>query len=184
MNLAVFISGGGSNLKALIEAENENYFNSKINIVVSNKQALGLNYAKSVGIETFISKDEEKILGKLKEKDIDLIVLAGYLPKIRKTLIDNYEIINIHPSLLPKYGGKGCYGIHVHEKVFAAGEKISGVTVHWVNENLDDGDIIIQRKVDIEDCKNPEEIAGKVLKVEHVILKEAIRNLEEERWEL
>lgn len=184
MNLAVFISGGGSNLKALIEAEKEKYFRSKIKLVVSNKDAPGLNHAGDAGIESFISKDEEEIFKKLKEKDIDLIVLAGYLPRIGNILIDHYRIINIHPSLLPKYGGKGCYGIHVHEKVFEAKEEISGVTVHWVNEKLDNGTIIIQNQVDIKDCKNPEEIAVKVLKVEHEILKKAIKKLEEEIWGL
>lgn len=181
MNLAVFISGGGSNLKALIEAEKEAYFSSKIKLVVSNKEAGGLDHAKKAGIETFVSKNEEEILLKLKEKQIDLIVLAGYLPKVGKTLIEEYRIINIHPSLLPKYGGKGCYGIHVHEKVFEAGEEVSGITVHWVNEKLDDGATIIQRQVDIKDCKNPQEIAKKVLAEEHVILKNAIKLLEEER---
>lgn len=181
MRLAVFISGGGSNLKALIQAEKEKYFSSEIKLVVSNTKAKGLSHAKKAGIETLISKDEEEILEKLKEKDIDLIVLAGYLPKVKKTLIDEYKIINIHPSLLPKYGGKGCYGIHVHEKVFDAGEDISGVTVHWVNEKLDDGDTIIQRQVDIRDCKNPQEIAAKVLKEEHLILKKAIKKLEEKK---
>lgn len=181
MNLAVFISGGGSNLKALIEAEKEEYFRSKIKLVVSNKDAPGLAHAQNAGIETFVSKDQEEILKKLEQKNIDLIVLAGYLPRIGNILIDNYRIINIHPSLLPKYGGKGCYGIHVHEKVFEAKEEVSGVTVHWVNEKLDDGATIIQSQVDIKDCKNPEEIAVKVLKVEHEILKKAIKKLEEER---
>lgn len=178
MNLAVFISGTGSNFKALIDAQNENYFESSIKIVVSNKDAKGLDFAKDEKIETLISRDDDQIIEKLKSLDIDLVVLAGFLPKISKKLIDEFRIINIHPSLLPKYGGKGCYGIHVHEKVFEAGEKISGVTVHWVNENLDDGDIILQREIDISTCKNPEEIASKVLTVEHVILKDAIKSLE------
>lgn len=181
MNLAVFISGTGSNLKALIDAQNENYFNSKIKIVVSNKDAKGLDYAREEKIETLISKDDKEIIDKLKSLDIDLIVLAGFLPKISKELIDEFTIINIHPSLLPKYGGKGCYGIHVHRKVFEAGEKESGVTVHYVNEKLDDGAKILQRKIAIDDCKSPEEIAKKVLKVEHVILKDAIKLLEEEK---
>lgn len=184
MNLAVFISGTGSNLKALIEAENQRFFKSEVKLVVSNKDAPGLKYAQNAEIESFISKDQEEILEKLENKNIDLIVLAGYLPRIDKILIDHYRIINIHPSLLPKYGGKGCYGIHVHEKVFQAKEEVSGVTVHWVNEKLDDGKIIIQRQVDIRDCKNPQEIAVKVLKVEHEILKKAIRKVEGEIWEL
>ena len=85
----------------------------------------------------------------------------------------------MHPTELSKYGGKGCYGIHVHEKVFANKEKTSGATVHFVNEKLDDGDILLQRSVDISDCKSEEEIAKKVLKIEHGILKDAIKKLEE-----
>ena len=109
-----------------------------------------------------------------------MIVLAGYLPKISKKLINSYEIINIHPSLLPKYGGKGYYGIHVHEAVFENKENISGVTIHHVNENLDDGDIIIQKEVDISTCKSAQEIADKILKIEHQSLKEVIKKMEEE----
>ena len=106
--------------------------------------------------------------------------MAGYLVKISKKLLDNFTVINIHPSLLPKYGGKGFYGIHVHQAVFANKEKISGVTVHYVNENLDDGDIILQKEVDVSNCKSPEEIASEVLKVEHQTLKEVIKKLEDE----
>lgn len=179
MNLAVFISGTGTNLKALIDSEREGYFKSTIKIVVANKEAPGLDFAKKAGIETLVSTDDEEIIKKLKDLDVDMVVLAGYLPKVSKRLIGDFPIINIHPSLLPKYGGKGCYGIHVHEKVFAAGEKESGVTVHYVNENLDDGDIIKQIKVDISDCKSPKEIQEKILTYEHVILKEVIKEEEE-----
>lgn len=180
MNLAVFISGGGSNLKALIDASNSSYFVSKIKLIVSNKDAPGLEHARANNIDYLISKDENEIINALNKHDIDLIVLAGYLVKISKKILDEFTVINIHPSLLPKYGGKGFYGIHVHQAVFANNEKISGVTVHYVNENLDDGDIILQKKVDISNCKNPNEIASEVLKVEHKTLKEVIKKLEEE----
>ena len=180
MNLAVFISGGGSNLKALIDAQNCGYFQSQIKIIVANKDAPGLRHARDNSIDYLISKDEDKILEALKQYDIDMIVLAGYLVKISKKILDNFTVINIHPSLLPKYGGKGFYGIHVHEAVFANKEKVSGVTVHYVNENLDDGDIILQKEVDISNCKSPEEIASEVLKVEHQTLKEVIKKLEDE----
>ncbi|WP_105300700.1 phosphoribosylglycinamide formyltransferase [Anaerococcus marasmi] len=179
MRLAVFISGTGSNLKALIDAEKENYFDSQIKLVVSNKDAKGLDYAREENIAYLISKDEGEILEKLRDKKIDLIVLAGYLPKVTKKIIDKYKIINIHPSLLPKYGGKGFYGMNVHKAVFENKEKISGVSVHYVNENLDDGDIILQRQVDISKCESAEEIAKKVLEVEHKSLKEVIKHLEE-----
>lgn len=178
MRLAVFISGTGSNLKALIDAEKDNYFDSEIKLVVSNKEAKGLSYAREENISYIISKDDEEILEKLRDKKIDLIVLAGYLPKVTKNIIDKYRIINIHPSLLPKYGGKGFYGLNVHKAVFENKEKISGVSIHFVNENLDDGDIILQRKVDISKCESAEKIAEKVLEVEHKSLKEVIKQLE------
>jgi len=107
-------------------------------------------------------------------------VLAGYLVKISKKILDEFTVINIHPSLLPKYGGKGFYGMNVHNAVFENKEKVSGVTVHFVNEKLDDGDIILQKQVDISHCKNADEISQEVLKVEHKTLKEVIRILEEE----
>lgn len=179
MRLAVFISGTGSNLKALIDAEKENFFDSEIKLVLSNKDAKGLAYAKEENIPYLISKDEGEIIKELKDKKIDLIVLAGYLPRVTKKIIDKYKIINIHPSLLPKYGGKGFYGMNVHKAVFENKEKISGVSVHYVNENLDDGDIILQRKVDISKCESAEEIAKTVLEVEHKSLKEVIKQLEE-----
>lgn len=180
MNLAVFISGGGSNFKALIDAQNSGYFNSQIKFVVSNKNAPGLKYAEENNIDSLISKDEDEIIKNLKEHNIDLIVLAGYLVKISKKILDEFTVINIHPSLLPKYGGKGFYGMNVHNAVFENKEKVSGVTVHFVNEKLDDGDIILQKQVDISHCKNADEISQEVLKVEHKTLKEVIRILEEE----
>lgn len=179
MNLAVFISGRGSNLKALLDAQREGYFSSKICLVVSNKEAEGLDYAREEGIDYLVSKDDKEIIRTMKDKNIDLVVLAGYLPKIRKDLIDNFTLINIHPSLLPKYGGKGYYGMNVHRAVFKNGEKTSGVTVHYVNEKLDDGKIILQREIDISKCESAEEVADEVLVVEHEILKDAIKLLEE-----
>ena len=183
MKLAVFISGTGSNLKALIDAQKEKYFSSQIKMVVANKDAKGLDHARDNGISYLVSKDEDQIIKALKEMDIDLIVLAGYLVKISQKILDNFTVINIHPSLLPKYGGKGFYGIHVHQAVFANKDKVSGVTVHYVNENLDDGQIILQKKVDISDLKSAEEISKKVLEVEHQTLKEVVKILEESSCE-
>lgn len=178
MKLAVFISGTGSNLLALIEAQKKKYFNSQIKLIVANKEAKGLAYARDNNIAYMVSRDDDKILAKLKEYEIDLIVLAGFLPKVSKKIIDSYKIINIHPSLLPKYGGKGFYGMNVHKAVFANKEKVSGVSIHYVNENLDDGEIIFQIKVDISQCQSAEAIAKKVLEVEHESLKEVIKQLE------
>lgn len=180
MKLAVFISGTGSNLKSLIDAQKSGFFESKIEVVVSNRKAPGLDFAKENNIDYLVSKNEDEIIDVLKDKEIDLIVLAGYLVKISKKILDNFTVINIHPSLLPKYGGKGYYGLNVHKAVFANKEKVSGVTVHYVNEKLDDGAIIQQKEVDISKCKSPEEISKEVLKVEHQILKEVVKKLEEE----
>ncbi len=179
MNIAVFISGTGSNLKALIDAQKSGYFKSQIKFVLSNKDAAGLSYAKLNGIDYLISKDDNQIIRELRKHDIDLIVLAGYLVKIKKKMIEKFTIINIHPSLLPKYGGKGFYGMNIHRAVFDNKDTISGVTVHYVNENLDEGDVILQKKVDISKCMSAEEISREVLKVEHQTLKEVIKNLEE-----
>ena len=183
MNLAVFISGGGSNFKALIDAQNSGYFDSQIKYVVANKDAAGLKYARENNIAYLISKDEDEIIKNLKEYDIDLIVLAGYLVKISKKILDEFTVINIHPSLLPKYGGKGFYGMNVHNAVFENKEKISGVTVHFVNENLDEGDVILQKEIDISKCQSAEEISKEVLKIEHQTLKEVIKKLEEDECE-
>lgn len=184
MNLAVFISGTGTNLKALIEAQKDKFFTSQIKAIVSNKEAKGLEFARLNHIAYLVSKDDDEILAFLKKYRIDLIVLAGYLPRISKKLINTYKIINIHPSLLPKYGGKGFYGRHVHEAVFENKEKTSGVTIHYVNENLDDGAIILQKKVDISGCKSVDDLADAILKIEHLSLKEVIKKLEVENWEL
>ncbi len=181
--IAVFVSGGGTNLQALIDAQKENFFQSELCLVLSNREdAYGLVRARENHIPAFTMKEEEEILQLLREHEIDLIVLAGYLKILGKKLLKTYEnrIINIHPSLLPKHGGKGMYGLRVHQDVFACGEIESGATVHFVNEEVDGGKILLQEKIDITDCKTPEEIQQKVLKIEHDILKRAIKKLEEE----
>jgi len=179
LNIAVFVSGRGSNLKSL----NESVSKEKIRIcaVVSDKENCGaVSYAVENQIPVFLVSQNDsnnffsydKLLGQLKKIRIDLIVLAGYLRKIPDNFIDEYEdrIINIHPALLPKFGGKGMYGINVHKVVFDSSEKISGVTVHFVDKIYDNGKIIAQSFVDISGIKNPEEIAEKVLVAEHKLL--------------
>ncbi|MEE9432127.1 MAG: formyltransferase family protein, partial [Melioribacteraceae bacterium] len=111
--------------------------------------------------------------------EVDLIVLAGFLKKIPNEFVSVFvnKIINIHPALLPKYGGKGMYGANVHKAVFEAQEKISGATVHFVNKIYDDGKIIEQRSVDITDVKSPTEIAERVLKIEHELLPDVIKKI-------
>ena len=182
LNIAVLVSGGGSNLQALIDAQISGYFKSKINLVISNKSdAYALVRAEKNNIKTTVLNEYDSLYQILEENDIDLVVLAGYLKIIDVNVIEKYKdrIINIHPSLLPKYGGKGMYGINVHRAVFEAGERESGATVHKVTEEVDSGKILIQKKININDCKSPEEIQTKVLTVEHEILKEAVKLIEE-----
>lgn len=143
-NLIVFASGNGSTLQAIIDAIASNKLDAKINLVVSNKQdAYALERANKAGIPTYVisSKKFEEMDDELSEVlnnyEVDLIVLAGYLRRIGPKLLEKYRIINTHPSLLPKYGGKGMHGMHVHQAVIDAKEKVSGVTVHFVNSEYD-----------------------------------------------
>ena len=177
LNLVVFASGNGSTLQAIIDAINNNELSATINLVVSNnKDAFALERAKKNSIDTYIisnkefqSQDEElyKVLSNYK---IDLIVLAGYLKMIGPKLLNKYTIINTHPSLLPKYGGKGMYGMKVHKAVVEAGEKISGVTLHYVNSEYDKGSIIAQTKVDVLPTDTAEDVSAKVQAVEKIQL--------------
>ncbi|VEJ36096.1 Phosphoribosylglycinamide formyltransferase [Aedoeadaptatus ivorii] len=183
MRVAVLISGSGSNLEALLEAEREGFFESEIALVVSSKpDAYGLVRAETYGKKTFVTGDGD-LLDALEAEGIDFLVLAGYLKILEADLLERYEgrILNIHPSLLPKYGGKGMYGMRVHEAVFENNEKISGATVHYVNEDIDGGRILLQTAVDISRLQSPEEIQQTVLVLEHQLLKIAVRLCEEER---
>jgi formyltetrahydrofolate-dependent phosphoribosylglycinamide formyltransferase len=122
---------------------------------------------------------EESLLDLLNQFNPDLIVLAGYMKLIPEKVIKKFsnKIINIHPALLPKFGGQGMYGMNVHKAVFEAGEKKSGVTIHIVNEEYDRGKIIFQKEVDISECKSPEEIANRILQVEHQVYPEVIQKI-------
>lgn len=182
LKIAVLVSGGGSNLQSIIDAQKEKFFTSQIVLVISNRaDAYALKRAQESDIEARVINDDDVLIKVLEEYDIDLIVLAGYLKIISNEILEKYKnrIINIHPSLLPKYGGKGMYGINVHKAVLLAGEKESGPTVHQVTNVIDGGEILIQEKVDIKDCKTAEEIQIKVLNLEHQILKKAIKIIEE-----
>ncbi|MCL6495236.1 MAG: phosphoribosylglycinamide formyltransferase [Ignavibacterium sp.] len=189
LRLAVFVSGRGSNLKAILEhSELENLI--KVVVVFSDKVECGaFEIARKYGIETkVIGKGDNKIsnenlLDVLRNYNLDLIVLAGYLKLVPVELVREYEnrIINIHPALLPSFGGKGMYGMNVHTAVFNSSAKVSGATVHFVNAEYDKGKIIAQRCVDISDVKSAEEIAERVLKIEHQILPEVIKAFAEKR---
>ena len=179
VRIAVFVSGSGTNLQSLIDAVNEGYINAEISLVVSSKEnAYGLERARNANIKAEFIKDQSLILKRLEEEKIDLIVLAGYLSIVGEELINKYKnkIINIHPSLIPSFSGPGYYGLRVHKKVFERGVKVSGATVHFVSNEVDGGPIILQRAIDISDCKSPEEIQEKILiNIEHKILKEAVK---------
>lgn len=177
LNLVVFASGNGSTLQAIIDAINNNELSATINLVVSNnKDAFALERAKKNNIDTYIisNKDfqsqDEELYEVLSNYKIDLIVLAGYLKMIGPKLLNKYTIINTHPSLLPKYGGKGMYGMKVHKTVVEAGEKISGVTLHYVNSEYDKGSIIAQTKVDVLPTDTAEDVSAKVQAVEKIQL--------------
>lgn len=176
-NIAVLISGGGTNLQAIIDNTKNNYIKGKIKIVISNREdAYGLIRAKNAGINALVIKDDEKLISTLSENKIDLIVLAGYLKILPEKITKIYEnkIINIHPSLIPAFCGRGYYGLKVHEAVIKKGVKYTGATTHFVNEGADEGPIIMQKITEVGD-ETPEELQAKVLKIEHEILPKSIK---------
>lgn len=187
LRIGVLVSGGGSNLQAIIDAIEVKKLKSQIVCVISNKKdAYALERAKIHGIEGIhINPKEEayddRLLAILKDKKVDLVVLAGYLRIIPIAMIEAFpdRIINIHPSLLPKYGGQGYYGIHVHRAVIQAGDKESGATVHYVDGGIDTGEIILQKSIPVYQEDTPETLQQRVLnEVEHNILVEAIQVME------
>lgn len=178
LKIAVFVSGGGTDLQSIIDAVEKGSINGKIAIVISNRSNVyGLERARKAGIETaVVRKDDELIVKILKEHDVDLIVLAGYLAILTDVLINAYpnKIINIHPSLIPSFCGPGYYGMHVHEKVLARGVKVTGATVHFVSSEVDGGPIILQEACNIDDLDKAEDIQARVLEIEHRILPKAV----------
>ena len=183
--IAVFISGGGTDLQSLIDSVHEK--SGLIRLVVSSRgDAYGLERAKAVGIETMVLPKgdyDSAVLEELKKREVEWIVLAGFLKILSPELIRHFprHIVNIHPSLIPAFSGPGFYGMRVHEAVYRAGVKWSGATVHFVSEVVDGGAILLQEVVPVLEAEGPEEIAGKVLEVEHRILPAAVRACLEDR---
>lgn len=185
--IAVFVSGGGTNLQALIDAERRGEIKSgEIALVLSNSPtAFAIERAKRAGIKSAVvtKKEEgsqeafeEKVKAILKEEKIDLIVLAGFMSILTKSFTDDYRerIINVHPSLIPSFCGKGFYGLKVHEAALEKGVKVTGATVHFVNEIPDGGKIIMQKAVEIEECDTPEILQKRVMEeAEWIILPRA-----------
>jgi len=178
LNIGVLISGGGTNLQAIIDETKSGGINGTVKLVISNKEnAYCLERARLSKIKAVYETDEDKIIGLLKENNIDLIVLAGYLKIITPKFVDEFrnKIINIHPSLIPSFCGKGYYGEKVHQGVIDYGAKVTGATVHFVDEGADTGAIIMQEAVNVEQDDDAKSLAKRVLEVEHRILKESIR---------
>jgi formyltetrahydrofolate-dependent phosphoribosylglycinamide formyltransferase len=189
VSVAIFASGAGSNAEKIIEqtlsSPNGKNGSFKINLIVCNKPDAGvLNIALKHDIETLLIEKEQFFKGDsyipiLKEKGIQFIILAGFLWKVPVSLIRAYpnKIVNIHPALLPKYGGKGMYGDKVHQAIIAAGEKESGITIHYVDELYDHGSIIFQANCDINENDTPDSLAKKVHSLEHRHYPEVIEGL-------
>jgi phosphoribosylglycinamide formyltransferase-1 len=174
-NIAILASGAGSNAQKILEHFSDR-MDIAVRLIVSNKQEAGvLNIAKVASIDTFVVTRDSfysstDLLIELNKRNIDFIVLAGFLWLIPPYLIQHYpdRIINIHPALLPKYGGKGMYGHFVHEAVHLAKDNHSGITIHYVNEKYDEGSIVFQEKCEILPSDQPEDIAKKVQVLEHL----------------
>jgi phosphoribosylglycinamide formyltransferase 1 len=171
--ILLFASGAGSNVEHIIQ-----YFKNQKGIAIvgvfsNNPDASVLAKAQVHNVPTFVFNraelNEDVVLDKIKELQPDLIVLAGFLWKMPEAIVHAYpnKIINIHPALLPKYGGKGMYGMKVHQAIMDNHEKETGITIHYVNEHYDEGEFILQQTVSIEDCITPEAIAAKVHQLEH-----------------
>ncbi len=196
LNLAVLCSGGGTNLQALIDAIERGELLAEIKIVISNNsKAFALERARNHNIpalhlshKQFATPEEfdQRLLEVLKENQIDMVILAGYMKILSPVIIRAYKnrILNIHPALLPHFGGPGMYGIHVHEAVIKSGVKITGVTVHIVDEVYDHGAIVIQKPLEVKEDDTPETLAERVLKIEHQTYKEAIQLFAEGRVEV
>ncbi len=179
LNLAVFGSGNGSNCKAIHKAIREKKLNAVIRVIISDQEHAGiLDFGRSQDIPSFrinsgqfASKEGfyDKLTGILREHQTEFIVLAGYLKKIGTPLITMFpdKIINIHPALLPSFGGKGMYGLKVHQAVIDAGVKVTGITVHLVDGQYDHGPIVLQRTLEVTPDDTPETLSAKVLTLEH-----------------
>ena len=194
IKIAVFVSGGGTNLQALIDAEKRGEIPSgELALVLSNSSgAYALERAKNAGIKTAVvlkkelgSQEafEERVVEILNEEKIDLIVLAGFMSILTKSFTDRYpeRMINIHPSLIPSFCGKGYWGLHVHEAALEKGVKVTGATVHFVNEIPDGGKIIMQKAVEVEDGDTPEILQKRVMEqAEWIILPKATEKVAKE----
>ncbi len=188
--IGVLVSGGGSNLQSIIDKSQSRELQCKVEVVIGDRECYGVERAKEAGIDGYTL--DRKVLKKelcreidkiVSERGIDLIVLAGFLSIIDEEFVNKWKgrIINIHPSLLPKFGGPGMYGIRVHEAVLKSGEQESGCTVHYVDTGVDSGEIIAQKRVKVLEGDTPEILQKRVLVEEHKLLPESIAKIISER---
>ncbi len=193
MNIGVFASGRGSNFQAILNAIQQDLLPARVTLVVSNKGDAGaleiarMHSLPAVHLSTKQFPDDvlfaSAMLEALTKHNVQIIALAGYLKKIPSIVVRQYRnrILNIHPALLPSFGGAGMYGHHVHEAVIASGAKLSGATVHLVDEEYDRGLIVLQKAVPVEERDTPEMLAAKVLRIEHEIYPLALKAFAEQR---
>jgi phosphoribosylglycinamide formyltransferase-1 len=183
-NIAIFASGSGTNAENLIRFFRTSPF-GKVRVVLTNRPGAGvIGRAQSLKVESLVFTREQfynsnEVLDLLIERDIDYIVLAGFLWLVPENMLLPFEnkIVNIHPALLPKYGGKGMYGSRVHRSVIEAGESESGITIHYVNPEYDEGDIIFQARCNIEPGESPDSLAEKIHKLEYEFFPTVVENL-------
>ncbi len=187
MRLAVLVSGNGTNLQSIIDAIGEGYI-PKVRIswvISSSSKAYALKRAEANGLQTLVISKKEMVTA-LKPifEQVDLIVLAGFIWIIPDELLNIKPIINVHPSLLPLFGGKGMYGAKVSEAVLASGMKVSGTTVHLVTGDIDGGPIIMQKCIEVMDNDTPETLLERTHPLEHQILVEAIKQMSERKYKI
>lgn len=179
-NITVLVSGSGSNLQRIIDCtESGEIPNAQVNLVIADRECFALERAENHSIKNILlkrGKDFSENLNNSIPENTDLIVLAGFLSILSKEFCVNFEgkIINIHPALLPKFGGKGMWGNHVHQAVMEAGEKESGATVHFVTSGIDEGEIILQKSFPISENETVETLAQKIYQIEYEIFPKAI----------
>lgn len=182
-NIVVLVSGSGTNLQRIIDTIDSGEIpNAQVSLVVADRECFGLERAKKHNIDHVLiprGKNFSAELGKVIPENTDLIVLAGFLSILKPEFCENWtgKIINIHPALLPKFGGKGMWGHHVHQAVIEAKEKESGATVHFVTPGIDEGEAILQKSFEITEDDTADTIAGKVHQVEYEIFPQAIKKV-------
>lgn len=182
LTLAIFVSGRGSNFRAVQSAIDEGRLDARIALLVSSRDdAAAVEYARSRGIPVHVARGEggsgTALVAVLRSHGVDFIALCGYLKLVPAEVVQTWRdrMLNIHPALLPAFGGHGMYGHHVHAAVIESGARLSGATVHLVSEEYDRGPIVLQRAVEVRDDDTPDTLAARVLTIEHALLPEALQ---------